>query len=123
MMSEAQAKFRDRRAAPIDELAAERSRRLYASRDERPARERVLLAMRFLEWSAPREIAEALAIPEGARQARNTIMQAIIRSLIPAGLAERRRSDGGLEEGLALDQYEYRLTVAGVRAADIARAA
>jgi len=78
--------------------------------ERRPARERVLVGLRFHDWISARDLFEALEVPSDDvdRAERARYAQALTR-LVRAGLVELRGPRGA---------YEYHLTAAGVAEAD-----
>ncbi len=83
--------------------------RAYVPLDEQLAdlRRRILVGMRFRDWTETQDLADALEIPSDERE-RNTATWALLR-LVRSGLVERR----GRRQ-----PFEHRLTRAGIAEAD-----
>lgn len=131
LQTDAARRYRARKAAGIVVLVTERKRRRRLKRAEleakinpvvdpmdRPLVDRILVALRFLDWTDPVDILDMVGVGRGVERKNLTVI--VSRDMMRDGYLERRVSDGnGISEGCS--QYEYRLTPAGIAASNARR--
>lgn len=101
------------RRPPVDPVIGIRDAvREYRPQDERTTRERLLIGMRFLDWSSLDEVMQASGVLGTWRDSDYDALLHVLRSMVRAGVAERTGSPKA---------SRYRLSCVGIKMANEVR--